>query len=551
MASVKTDEFTLNTNPTTGCQILGITDMDSDPYEVRVPLSDVIVLFNEHLDGTSVVNAVDAALGHNNWQGSGVDFTAANTWTNTQTIDVPDNTKALGITGYAVTGTPGVPANAVTLSGTFNTTTSPTAIDIDITDTASGQYSLLFNGAIGVDNKIKFGKPGLQVKSTNLYSDIGPWHDTSWYNTGIKFSTYETKLYSNTSLMAGWAYLYGFYIGDTDTQLWRTAANTLALKQDNTANPCEFHIYNDDTTGNEIYGNLGWNGSNFEIKTVDVTGGVVHIDLSTSGAGIVRAAAGIGFTNDSIKYYKGIFPTQNNNNHLLFTNGAGGHGIVVYCSAGAFNINTAGGGYFGFSSGHGAMYTTPDLALTRASANKLQLGLNHATTATDQTIKAHDVTTGVGADIIIAGGDGSTGKGAVILNGGNRVDYIETPGLTEIRDALISHGIMKGVSVNIYAYWTGSVGNYVTMEGIELGAGITSAGTALLVYTGNLNETEIINWTPGEDTELSSITIDSVASVGDGILSGNTAGSPDMGTMYIKITQPGNIYLNLNCEDSS
>ncbi len=56
-----------------------------------------------------------------------------------------------------------------------------------------------------------------------------------------------------------------------------------------------------------------------------------------------------------------------------------------------------------------------DLKLGRAAAASLQLGKNHATTPTDQTIKAHNVTTGTGAALQLCGGTGSVGKGAVII----------------------------------------------------------------------------------------------------------------------------------------
>jgi len=56
-----------------------------------------------------------------------------------------------------------------------------------------------------------------------------------------------------------------------------------------------------------------------------------------------------------------------------------------------------------------------DLTLTRDSAATLQLGVDHATTPTGQTIKAHDVTTGTGASLTLNGGTGSVANGAVVL----------------------------------------------------------------------------------------------------------------------------------------
>lgn len=62
------------------------------------------------------------------------------------------------------------------------------------------------------------------------------------------------------------------------------------------------------------------------------------------------------------------------------------------------------------------MGESDDVRLERAAAASLQLGSNHATTPTDQTLKAHNVTTGVGAALKLCGGTGSGGKGAVIVS---------------------------------------------------------------------------------------------------------------------------------------
>lgn len=56
--------------------------------------------------------------------------------------------------------------------------------------------------------------------------------------------------------------------------------------------------------------------------------------------------------------------------------------------------------------------------------NTIQMGANHASTPTAQTFKAHNVTTGTGASLELAGGTGSVARGAVTLNGGNRAAYV-------------------------------------------------------------------------------------------------------------------------------
>ncbi len=95
------------------------------------------------------------------------------------------------------------------------------------------------------------------------------------------------------------------------------------------------------------------------------------------------------------------------------------------------------------------MGASDDVRIVRAAAASLQLGSDHATTPTDQTFKAHNVTTGTGAALKLCGGTGSVGKGAVIIGdatdmpagfhgyycpqagtGGTAVSFIESIGTT-------------------------------------------------------------------------------------------------------------------------
>jgi hypothetical protein len=65
---------------------------------------------------------------------------------------------------------------------------------------------------------------------------------------------------------------------------------------------------------------------------------------------------------------------------------------------------------------HSGANVGKDLYVGRASAAVLQLGENAATTATNQTIKAHNVTAGTGANLILSGGTGSVSNGVVIIS---------------------------------------------------------------------------------------------------------------------------------------
>lgn len=78
-----------------------------------------------------------------------------------------------------------------------------------------------------------------------------------------------------------------------------------------------------------------------------------------------------------------------------------------------FGLLVGSSGYIGFSSSAASSPTLNDAFFTRAAAASIQMGTNHATTATHQTFKAHDVTTGVGADLILKGGTGSVADGYV------------------------------------------------------------------------------------------------------------------------------------------
>ena len=58
----------------------------------------------------------------------------------------------------------------------------------------------------------------------------------------------------------------------------------------------------------------------------------------------------------------------------------------------------------------------PDVIWQRDAAARWQAGDDHATVATNQTIKAHDVTTGTGASLDLRGGNGSTAGGTVTIS---------------------------------------------------------------------------------------------------------------------------------------
>lgn len=93
-----------------------------------------------------------------------------------------------------------------------------------------------------------------------------------------------------------------------------------------------------------------------------------------------------------------------------------------------------------------------DVFWGRAAAATWQAGENHATTATHQTIKAHDVTAGNGSDLTLTGGSGGGGgsDGAVVLGDGGGLAFLDssaraeagTWNLPEVYAALFNHGAL-------------------------------------------------------------------------------------------------------------
>lgn len=87
----------------------------------------------------------------------------------------------------------------------------------------------------------------------------------------------------------------------------------------------------------------------------------------------------------------------------------GGGGSVDLASPGPIGGTTpAAGSFTGLDLG-----SSGQVNLSGPSAAVLQMGTDHATTPTAQRLKAHNVTTGTGANLELAGGDGSAANGGV------------------------------------------------------------------------------------------------------------------------------------------
>lgn len=175
------------------------------------------------------------------------------------------------------------------------------------------------------------------------------------------------------------------------------------------------------------------------LGTYTVTLPGVAATLATLGANTYTAAQFIDGSTDVVQLTVQSHSTQNS--YPFVVEGSDGTDIFsvrpgsngVHCTSSLFTTQlNASSGYLGLGASQGTYLKGNDggvqgslklsngaetiaITLTATATATLQMGANHATTATAQTLKSHDVTLGTGASLTLAGGKGSTAGGALIL----------------------------------------------------------------------------------------------------------------------------------------
>jgi hypothetical protein len=162
----------------------------------------------------------------------------ANTWTQKQTVTPPANTEAIVVSGYSLTG-----ANAqslLDLSGTWNTTGTPSAIKLNITDTASNANSLLVDlqksgsAVVRIDKDGRLALQGSSVLSTHVISfatdnkRIGSTSNYLWFSNFLGGLPSSSHLITSGNFAVGGDTL-GFG-GGGDTFLRRAVARVIAFE---------------------------------------------------------------------------------------------------------------------------------------------------------------------------------------------------------------------------------------------------------------------------------------------------------------------------------
>ena len=182
--------------------------------------------------------------------------------------------------------------------------------------------------------------------------------------------------------------------------------------------------WNTSGTPTAIKCNITNTASNASSLLMDLqAGGVSRFSVPASGFTTVRGSAN---TNSGLCITSRDAWAAGNSTWIAFGDTTGNSSIKVpFSSAASWN------GYFGFeingsvpggkisfntaAANSMALGSSSDVVLARQAAGSLQFGVDHATTPTAQTIKSHNVTTGTGASLTLAGGTGSVAGGSVAL----------------------------------------------------------------------------------------------------------------------------------------
>ena len=282
------------------------------------------------------------------------------------------NTTPLTISGYSLTGSDASPL--LDLSGTWNTTGTPTGLKLNVTDTASNAASLLMDLQVGGAGKFTVTKAGTikLVEGTTAVPSIADMDET---NSGInfRFPGYFTfngagipaidvgtkgsekfiRFISDGSLQWNSSAVTAVSVGDL--MLWRDAAGILA--QRNSTNAQSFRVYDTYTdainyeravfgftdTANVLTIGTQNSGSGLAQNIDVVIGGVRKLDYGITNAGYWSFS-------DAITTLASLESTATNGIVLRGSLGAvlwNGYGVLKARADGVFSFTNDAGTDFG------------------------------------------------------------------------------------------------------------------------------------------------------------------------------------------------------------
>lgn len=218
----------------------------------------------------------------------------------------------LDIFDNVLAGSAGLSGSILNLNQTWNTSGTPSAIKLNVTDTASNAASKLLDLQLGAVSKFSVDKAG-GIKISDATSVGGSDQKYLTFNTvwgEVIFTNWGGQLWilgqGLTTFSVNSPAYFTTHIGlggnkDTaDVKLWKDASNILA--QRNGVNPQAFRLYNTYTSGTHFERlNLRWDTNVVKIGTEKGSAGGVARDLSFETDATTRmtiAASGdISFSN--------------------------------------------------------------------------------------------------------------------------------------------------------------------------------------------------------------------------------------------------------------
>ena len=197
------------------------------------------------------------------------------------------NVTPFTVSGYSLTG-----ANAqslIDLSGTWNTTGTPTGIKLNVTDTASNAASLLMDLQRGGVTQLSVNKFGTIFSRTNGATDV------LTTSAGTRLNDYASYFSFNNTVASTVGFSFITSVGvAADLLIVRDAANTLA--QRNGVNAQTLRVYNTFTdASNYERGFARWGVNVFQVGAEAagtgtardfeiVTGGATRLTITASGS---------------------------------------------------------------------------------------------------------------------------------------------------------------------------------------------------------------------------------------------------------------------------
>lgn len=292
----------------------------------------------------------------------------------TLTLAPSANTTPFTASGYSLTG-----ANAQSffdLSGTWNTSGTPTAFKLNVTDTASNASSLLMDLQVSGSSRFGFNKSGLMFISDS-YCGSSQYADVKIGGGSGGIFLYvanggNLRVRGNGYL--GFSSNTGDASGSPDVLLYRDASAILA--QRNSTNAQTFRIYNTFT-----------DASNYERGFVQWSSNVLAIGAEAAGTGTQRSVEfRIGATAVlTLSGTQGTFVSRLSCNNLAL--GANfiyadpvGNGIRLTDASGS---TSASGGYFIYNSYTNT--TNNERGFVRWGSNRFQVGTISIGTGTART----------------------------------------------------------------------------------------------------------------------------------------------------------------------